>query len=442
MGAVFGVTSVIGPLLGGVITGEWGWRWLFFASLPLGLVALAFIARYLRPPHTPRTAVVDVWGIVLLTLALIALLLGTSWGGVTFPWLSWQVLGAFGLGAVLILILVPVELRAVEPVIPMRLFRDSTFVISNVASLAVGIVMFGALCYVPVYAQGVMGVDVTTSGAIVMPMSVAMIATSIAIGLLITRTGRYKAFMVVAMALLTTGYVLLSSLSFGDSPWRLVVAMAVVGMGLGGGLSTYVLVVQNTAPPGNLGVATSAVQSFRSAGGPVGSDVFGTVWASRIGAKVDAHLPPGTALPPEGADAGAVLDPARLAALPAPVVEAIRRGLGDALHDVFVIGIPLAALALAITLFLKVIPLRDTLHTAPATDTVRKALDNDGAGGPAEDAPLGSGSGRPSSPPGSDSPRRAAPSSTPTAHPAQSPRGPTPPRVEGSDPGVTAGRGS
>lgn len=377
MGAVFGVTSVAGPLAGGFITDHWGWRWLFFVSLPLGLAALAFIGRFLRLPHAPRKAVVDVAGILLLSGALIAILLGTSWGGVTYPWGSWQVLTAFGLGAALIAALIPVELRAVEPVIPLRLFKDSTFTISNIASLTIGMAMFGAIFYIPVYAQGVMAADVTASGAIVMPMSVAMIITSIIIGLLITRTGKYKAFMVMATLFIASGYVLLARLSYGDAPWQLMLAMVVLGVGLGGTMSTYVLVVQNTARPEDLGIATSATQFFRSAGATVGIAIFGTIWTSRVGAKIAAHLPPGAegAMPTEGADVGSVLDPAALSHLPGPVVEAIRHGLADALHDVFILGLPIIGVAVLATAFLKVLPLRDTLHSATPKEAVHEVLE-------------------------------------------------------------------
>lgn len=379
MGTVFGVTSVAGPLIGGVITDSWGWRWLFFVSLPVGLVALIFIARFLHLPHTPRKAVVDVAGILLLSGALIAILLGTSWGGVTYPWSSPQVLGAFIVGVLLIGCLIPVELRAQEPVIPLRLFKDSTFTISNIASLTIGMAMFGAIFYIPVYAQGVMGVDVTASGAVVMPMSIAMIVTSTVIGFLITRTGKYKSFMVAATVLITTGYGLLAMLGYGDSPLQLAFAMVVLGIGLGGTMSTYVLVVQNTARPQDMGVATSATQFFRSAGATVGIAVFGTIWTSRVGMHVEDHLPAGVegAMPEGDVDVGSVLDPATLADLPTPVVEAIRQGLGDALHDVFMVGIPIALVAVFVTLFLKVYPLRDTLHSPATKDTVRQALESD-----------------------------------------------------------------
>src|SRR5690625_2533547 len=385
LGAVFGVPSVAGPRAGGFSAAPGGWRWRIFVSLPRGLLALAFIGKFLKLPHTPRKAVIAVPGILLLSGALMSILLGTSWGGVTYPWGAWQVLTAFGIGAVLLAVLIPVELRAVEPVIPLRLFKDSTFTISNIASLTIGMAMFGAIFYIPVYAQGVMGADVTSSGAIVMPMSLAMILTSIVVGLLITRTGKYKPFMVAATFLIVGVYVLLAHLTYGDAPWQLMLAMVVLGTGLGGTMSTYVLVVQNTARPKDLGIATSATQFFRSAGATVGIAVFGTIWTSRVGEKVATHLPAGAedAMPAGGVDVGSVLDPGALAQLPAPVAEAIRNGLADALHDVFVFGIPIVLIAVIATLFLKVLPLRDTLHTADPKEKVEDALAAEVASEPA-----------------------------------------------------------
>jgi len=285
------------------------------------------------------------------------------------------------------------------------LFKDSTFTISNIASLTIGMAMFGAIFYIPVYAQGVMGADVTSSGAIVMPMSLAMILTSIVIGLLITRTGKYKPFMVGATFLIVGGYVLLAQLSYGDAPWQLMAAMVVLGIGLGGTMSTYVLVVQNTARPKDLGIATSATQFFRSAGATVGIAVFGTIWTSRVGEKIATHLPAGAedAMPAGGVDVGSVLDPGALAQLPTPVAEAIRNGLADALHDVFVFGIPIVLIAVIATLFLKVLPLRDTLHTADPKEKVEEALAAEGASEPAP-ALAGANASPSESPAESDSP--------------------------------------
>src|SRR5690606_4501762 len=366
---VFGICSIAGPLAGGFITDHWGWRWLFFVGIPFGLVGLVFIAKNLHLPHTPRKAVVDVWGIVTLTVALVAILLATSWGGTTYPWSDWHVIGLYVLGAVALVAFVLIERRAEEPVIPLRLFRNPTFTASNIASLAVAMGMFGAIFYIPVYAQGVLEANATSSGAIVMPMSLSMIVLSMLIGALITRTGRYKAFMVAGTVLMIAGFGLLTQLHYGSSYLQLTIAMIVLGLGLGATMQTYTLVVQNTAERRDLGVATSATQFFRSAGGTVGIAVLGTVMASRLPAAIADHLDPAAAAQmPAGTEIGidAVLDPNVLAQLPDPVEEAIRMGLADALHQVFVVAIPLVVVAFLATLFIKALPLRETLHEAPA----------------------------------------------------------------------------
>lgn len=368
MGAVFGICSIAGPLAGGVITDNFGWRWLFFVGIPFGLVGLVFIVKNLHLPHTPRKAVIDVWGIITLTVALVAILLATSWGGTTYPWSHLNVVGLYVVGVVALVAFVMIERRAVEPVIPLRLFRNRTFTASNIASLTVAMGMFGAIFYIPVYAQGVLKADATSSGAIVMPMSLSMIVLSMVIGVLITRTGKYKAFMVAGTVLMLTGFGLLTQLHYGSSYGQLTLAMVVLGLGLGATMQTYTLVVQNTAEHRDLGIATSATQFFRSAGGTVGIAVLGTVMAGRLQSSIVEHLDPAAAAQmPEGTEIGidAVLDPTVLAGLPDAVEEAIRMGLADALHQVFVVAIPIVLIAAVATLFIKAIPLRETLHESP-----------------------------------------------------------------------------
>nr|WP_307844533.1 MDR family MFS transporter [Actinotalea solisilvae] len=369
MGAVFGVTSIAGPLLGGWITDAWGWRWLFFAALPVGVVALVVIVRFLHLPHAQRRATIDVAGILTLSGALVAILLATSWGGTTYPWGSVQVVGLFVAGAALLAAFVPIELRAEEPVLPLRLFRSSVFTFANIASFFVATGMFGAIFYIPVYAQGVLGVDATSSGLIIIPMSAAMIGVGIVVGLLITRWGRYKPFVVGGTALMVVGFVLLTRVHYGSSSLQLTLAMVVVGAGLGAAMQTYTLVVQNAVERRDLGVATAANQFFRSAGGTVGIAVLGTIMSSRIATAIPAHLPAGAAeaMPADGIDAGAVLDPSALAQLPDAIAVAVRQGLADALHDVFVAALPLAVVAVVASALIKAVPLRQTLHRdAPA----------------------------------------------------------------------------
>lgn len=363
MGAVFGVATVGGPLVGGAITDAWGWRWLFFAGLPVGIVALALIARFMTLPHQRREARVDVAGMVVLTGALVTILLATSWGGSTYPWASAPVLGLYAVGLLLTAAFVAIELRAAEPVLPLRLFRNRQFTLSNLAAFFLAMVMFAVMIYLPVFAQGVLGVSATASGLILMPLNVGQILMGIVTGLLITRTGRYKEFMLAGIGLLAVGQWLLTRLGWQSDPWEVTLAMVVFGVGLGLVLQQYTLVVQNSVGRRDLGVATAATQFFRSVGSTVGIAVFGTVLNSGLGAAIAGHLPPGTPAAAEGLDAGSVLDPSVLAGLPPAVVDAVRRGLADQLHAVFLVALPLILLIGALTLALRAVPLRETVHT-------------------------------------------------------------------------------
>lgn len=367
MGAVFGVTSVAGPIAGGWITDHWGWRWLFFAALPVGVVAVFIIARFLHLDHTAVRSKVDVLGIVTLTPALVAILLAVSWGGVTYPWGSAVIVGLFAVGAVLLGLFVAVELRAESPLLPLGLFRNSIFTWANVAAFGLAMVMFGAIIYIPVYAQGVLGVDATSSGLILMPMMVGMIVIGIVAGYLVTLTGRYKEFMLLGTVIIGVGLWMLTRLGVGSSEWQLTGAIAVMGVGLGLSMQQYTLVVQNAVSRADLGVGTAALQFFRNVGNTVGIALFGAVMTAGMGRAIASHLPPevveqaGGSL--EGLGAGSVLDPAATAGLPPEVLAAVRAGLSDQLHDVFMLGLPIMVVVFLATLAIRAIPLRDTVHT-------------------------------------------------------------------------------
>ena len=373
MGAVFGVTSVAGPLAGGFITDHWGWRWLFFAAVPIGLAATVVIARFLHLPHRRREARIDYAGIATLTVALVSLLLATSLGGTSYPWGSPTILALYAVGVVALVAFVLVERRAEEPVIPLRLFRSSVFTASNVAGFAVSMVMFGSIIYIPVYAQGVLGVDATNSGLILMPLMLGLIVMGILSGLVITRTGRYKAIMVTGVVVMGAGLWLLTRLGWASSQADLTVAMVVLGVGLGMAMQQYTLVVQNAVDRTDLGVATASTQFFRNVGSTVGIAVFGTVLTSGLATAIASHLPPAVAarVPAGTADAGSVLDPSALAGLPAVVADAVRQGLADQLHEVFLVALPLVLVVLVATIAIRPLPLRETAHAdAPLSEEV------------------------------------------------------------------------
>jgi EmrB/QacA subfamily drug resistance transporter len=364
IGAVFGVASIAGPLAGGWITDNFSWRWLFYVNLPFGVAALAFILAYLHIPHVPRRHKLDYAGFVALPIALVAVLLATTWGGTTYPWDSWQIVSLYAAGVVVLIGFLVNEYYAAEPVLPLRLWKNSIFTLSNVSNMAIAMTMFGAIFFIPVYAQGVIGVNVTNSGAVLIPLTASMVVVSVVVGRLITRTGRYKGLMLAGLIVMAGGYFLLTRLEYGSTQTDLTLDMIVVGLGLGAVLQTYTLVVQNATSRGDLGVATSATQLSRSMGATVGTAVFGTIMTNGMRTEIPKHLPaqalrgPQAAELSDGSGVGAVLDPNTLGQLPDAVATGIREGLAAAMHPVFVAGLPIIAIALVATLFIKELPLR------------------------------------------------------------------------------------
>jgi EmrB/QacA subfamily drug resistance transporter len=374
IGAVFGVASIAGPLVGGWITDNFSWRWLFYVNLPFGVVALAFIVVYLHVPHAPRRHKLDYVGFAALPLALVAVLLATTWGGTTYPWDSWQIISLYAAGALVLIGFLVNEYYTQEPVLPLRLWKNSVFTLSNVSNMAIAMCMFGAIFFIPVYAQGVIGVDVTNSGAVLIPLITSMIVVSIIVGRLITRTGRYKEFMLAGLLIMAGGYFLLTRLEYGSTQTDLMLDMIVVGLGLGAVLQTYTLVVQNATTREDLGVATSTTQLSRSLGATLGTAVFGTIMTNGMKTEIPKHLPqalqgPQAAKLSDGGGVRAVLDPNTLGQLPDTVATGIREGLAAAMHPVFVAGLPILTVALVATLFIKALPLRTVAFADMERDT-------------------------------------------------------------------------
>ncbi|MDO5727985.1 MAG: MFS transporter, partial [Bowdeniella nasicola] len=365
MGAAFAVSSIAGPLLGGAITDHIGWRWLFYITLPLGAVALAAIWKFLHIEEQPRHAQIDYAGILVMAIALVCLLLATSLGGTSLAWSSWQIITLFSVGTLALIIFLAIEQRAHEPLLPPRLFTNKIVTLSCVAAFGLNMLMFGATIYIPVFAQGVLGVSATNSGAILVPMSLAVILTSIGIGLLITRTGSYKAFMLTGIVILGVGLVVLTRLGVASHPWHLTGAMVIFGLGLGACMQVYTLLVQNAVARHDLGVTTAALQFSRNVGATVGIAIFGTIMTGRLGTTIAAHLPAGMADKATGSageGVGAVLDPNALAQLPAPIADAVRAGLSDAINTVFVAALPMVLLVFVVSALIRNIPLRTTLE--------------------------------------------------------------------------------
>ncbi len=399
MGAVFGVTSIAGPLIGGAVTDHVGWRWLFYMMLPVGVVAFAFILKFLHLGAGDQHGKVDLLGMLTLTPGMVIGLLATTWGGGDYAWDSPVIIGMYAVAAVFLLAFVIIETRVAEPLLPLHLLLRPIVALSVAASFAIAVAMFGAIIYIPVYAQGVMGVSATNSGAILIPLSLAMILTSIVVGLLISRTGRYKEFLILGGMVLVTGYWMLSRLEYGDSQLRLTAAMVVIGLGLGLSMQVYTLVVQNIVAQRELGVATAAVQFSRNIGSTIGTAVLGTVMTSQMAGAIQSQLQQipaeqmaslqasGGQVDPEGLEA-AVLSPEALEQLPQLLVEPIRMGMSEAMQKVFLTALPFVVLALLLSLFIKQVPLRDTLHEAedaPGRSGTDAAAELGGTGSEPED---------------------------------------------------------
>src|SRR5919199_1636409 len=366
LGGVFGVASIAGPLVGGWITDAFSWRWLFYINLPLGIAALMFIVAFFHLPHTPRRHSLDYVGFVTLGLGLSAVLLATSWGGTQYLWGSWQIISLYIAGAAILTGFVINENYAREPVLPLRLWKNSIFTLSNISNMAIAMTMFGAIFFIPVYAQGVIGVSVANSGAVLIPLTGSMILVSILVGRFITWTGRYKGFVLAGTIIMALGYYLLSRLEYGSTQTDLTLDMIVVGLGLGAVLQTYTLIVQNATTRKDLGIATSITQLSRSMGATLGTAVFGTIMASGMKTEIPKYLP-AEALDGSqagqfsgGSGVGALLDPSALAQLPSAIEIGIREGLAAAMHTVFVAGLPILAVAFVASLFIKELPLRNT----------------------------------------------------------------------------------
>jgi EmrB/QacA subfamily drug resistance transporter len=288
-GAVFGVSTVLGPLLGGFFVDNLSWRWIFYVNLPVGGLALVVIGAALHARAVHVRHQIDYLGASLLAGGLSSIVLFTSLGGTTWPWESSQIVGLMALGVVLLVAFLFVEARAAEPLVPLELFRNRVFTVTSAIGFIVGLALFGAVTYLPLYLQIVKGHSPTTSGLLLTPLMAGVLVTSIGSGQLISRFGRYKPFPIAGTALMTVAMLMLSRISVGMPTWETALVMVLLGFDLGMTMQVLVLAAQNAVPYELLGVATSGSTLFRQVGGSIGVSIFGAIFANRWGCSWHRH---------------------------------------------------------------------------------------------------------------------------------------------------------
>jgi EmrB/QacA subfamily drug resistance transporter len=354
LGAVFGVTTVLGPLLGGIFTDDLTWRWAFYVNVPIAIVVIVMSARTIPQIRSDRRPRIDRLGILFVGLGAAGLTLATSWGGTTYPWLSAQILGLAGLSVVALVVFVWVESRAVEPILPLRLFRNSVFSTCCALSFVVGFAMLGAITFLPTYQQYVDGVSATISGLRLLPLVLGLLATSVTAGTLVGRTGRYKIFPLTGTIVIGIGLFLLSRMNEHTSTVLSSLYMLVLGAGIGCCMQVLTLIVQNTSSYADLGVATSGVTFFRTLGGSFGASVFGSLYSNFLRDRLP-HALAVARVPPS-----AIETPEALHRLPTSRIEPVVHAYAQALDHVFIWAVPVAAIGFVVALALREVPLRGT----------------------------------------------------------------------------------
>jgi EmrB/QacA subfamily drug resistance transporter len=361
IGSVFAVASVAGPLLGGFLVDNLSWRWVFYVNMPVGALAILIVTTRLHL-HTPSIRHrIDIPGATLLSAGVAALTLLTTWGGNEYAWGSATIVGLGVAGVALLAVFGWWETRAAEPIVPLSLFRSSVFSVANAMGFAIGMAMFGAIIFLPLYLQIVYGASPTSSGLRTLPLMAGLLVAAIASGRAISRMGRYKVFPIAGTATLAVGMYLLSLLSVDTAPWLASLYMLVVGVGIGLVMQVLVLVVQNDARPQDIGVATSTATFFRSVGGSFGVAIFGTVFASRLAGQL-AHLPHSVT---KRLGSGVHLNPEQAKHLPPHVHADFLQAFAHALNGVFLVGLALSLVPFVLSWLLKEVPLRTTLAPPP-----------------------------------------------------------------------------
>jgi EmrB/QacA subfamily drug resistance transporter len=348
-GAVFGTATIVGPLVGGFLVDQLSWRWIFYINLPTGILAMAVIAAVLPSRSTRRRHAIDYAGALLLTAALSAVILFTGLGGTAFPWTSPVMLGLLAASVAGTVAFVVVELRSPEPILPMSLFGNRNFAVASGVGLIVGLSLFGAVTFLPIYLQVVKGVNPLTSGVLLMPMMLGMLATSVISGRIISRFGRYKLFPILGTGTMTFGLGALSLLTIESNDWQTAIDALWLGLGMGMVMQVLIIAVQNSVDYKHLGVATSGTMLFRSLGGALGVALFGAIFANRLHAQLAGP----------GMDFLATVMPSAVKGLPPNLHEEYITAVMTALRPVFLVAAAISAVGFALAWMLREYPLRE-----------------------------------------------------------------------------------
>ncbi|MGV9403587.1 MDR family MFS transporter [Streptomyces sp. NPDC003667] len=355
MAGVMALAMIGGPLVGGTITDNWGWRWSFYINLPLGAVALALVSAVLHLPKKRSKAGIDYLGVVLLTVGITSVVLVTTWGGTEYAWTSARIMELIGIGVAALVGFVFWQTRAAEPVLPLHIFRSGNFTLMSVIGFVTGFVMFGATLFLPLYQQAVQGASATNSGLLLLPMLGAMLVTSMVAGRITTNSGRYKVFPIVGGVLMVVGLYLLSLMDTGTTRLTSGVYMAVLGAGMGCLMQITMLVAQNSVEMKDMGVASSSTTLFRTLGSSFGVAVMGALFNHKV---QDVMAEKAGALGSRVTERSAQLDAASLAKLPVQAREAYQHAVSAGTHSAFLLGAVIAVVVLIAALFVKEVPLK------------------------------------------------------------------------------------
>jgi EmrB/QacA subfamily drug resistance transporter len=379
--AVFGLATIVGPIIGGAITDNLGWRWVFYVNMPIGAIAIVTAGIVMPKILQRKQHTIDYTGAATLVAFAVPLLLGFSWAGTQYAWNSWQVILMFAISAVMLVAFILVELRAAEPILNPRLFKNSIFLVSTIAMFMLAAGMFGAILYLPLFVQAVTGNSATNSGIVLTPMMLGFMFSSIVGGQILSRTGRYKILAIYGFVVAAIGMFLLSRMTATTGNGQISLNMVVTGLGLGVMMSLFTIVVQNAFPFRLLGEVTAGLTFFRSIGSTIGVAVMGTIMTNSFQSALQSNLPPALAsrVPPSLQNPQVLLNPDVLSSLQHQFArfgaqglalfhtffEVVKSSLATGIDNIFVLGLIVMLLGLVSVFFLREIPLRKSHSAQP-----------------------------------------------------------------------------